>query len=302
MQRKNLIPSAWVWIDRVNPPREDIEAIFEKYGFHELDRDAILEEHQYARIDAYDDYIFLVLHFPKYNPDTERYIQNELNIFVGPDYIMTFRYYPSATMRRVFAEYENRQGTEDEDKNDPAFVLYDIIEAYLTKTMRMVERFSKDLKLLEKELFSSRTHETIRALMVKKRNIITLKHMMKPQISVLRQTENIMKGRFSEEVEYYFENLEDKLDKIFSEIQIIEENVESMEDTMKSIFDLDTNVTIKYLTIFSAFMLPLTLVTSFFGMNVESGHFDNWIIAGTIIVTTIFFTILMYFFFFKKGK
>lgn len=215
---------------------------------------------------------------------------------------MTFRYYPSATMRRVFAEYENRQGTEDEDKNDPAFVLYDIIEAYLTKTMRMVERFSKDLKLLEKELFSSRTHETIRALMVKKRNIITLKHMMKPQISVLRQTENIMKGRFSEEVEYYFENLEDKLDKIFSEIQIIEENVESMEDTMKSIFDLDTNVTIKYLTIFSAFMLPLTLVTSFFGMNVESGHFDNWIIAGTIIVTTIFFTILMYFFFFKKGK
>lgn len=71
-------------------------------------------------------------------------------------------------------------------------------------------------------------------------------------------------------MENYFENLEDKLDKIFSEIQIIEENIESMEDTLKSIFDLDTNTTIKYLTIFSAFMLPLTLVTSFFGMNTET--------------------------------
>lgn len=109
MQKKNQKPSAGVWLDRVNPPREDIEAIFEEYGFHELDRDAILEEHQYARLDPYDDYLFLVLHFPKYNPETERYIQNELDIFVGPDYLLTFRYYPSATMRRVFAEYENRQ-------------------------------------------------------------------------------------------------------------------------------------------------------------------------------------------------
>lgn len=96
-------------------------------------------------------------------------------------------------MRKVFAEYENRQGTEEEERNDPAFILYDIIEAYLTKTMRMVERFSRDLKLLEKELFSSQSSSTIRALMVKKRNIITLKHMMKPQIPVLRQTENYMK-------------------------------------------------------------------------------------------------------------
>ena len=50
-------------------------------------------------------------------------------------------------------------------------------------------------------------------------------------------------------MENYFENLEDRLDKIFSEIQIIEENMDSMEDTMKSIFELDTNITIKYLTI-----------------------------------------------------
>lgn len=96
-------------------------------------------------------------------------------------------------MRKVFAEYENRQGTADEERNDPAFILYDIIEAYLTKTMRMLERFSRDLKALEKGIFSSQSSSTIRALMVKKRNIITLKHMMKPQIPVLRQTENYMK-------------------------------------------------------------------------------------------------------------
>ena len=269
MSEKNLTQQATLWQDFINPNKEQIEKIFEKYDFHELDREAIIEENQYARLDPYDDYLFLVLHFPKYNPVTERYIQNELNIFVGKDFLITMRYYQSSTMRRILADYQKRFGSENENLNNPAFLLYSIIENYLAKTMKMLERFSRDLKFLEKELFSSRTHDTIRTLMIKKRNIITLKHMMRPQIRVLRLTESYMKGRFSEEMENYFEDLEDKMDKIFSEIQIIEENIESMEDTLKSIFDLDTNITIKYLTIFSAFMLPLTLATSFFGMNIE---------------------------------
>lgn len=286
------------WLDRINPPLDEIDAVIAEHDFHELDRDAILEPNQYARIDTYDDYLFLVLHFPKYDPNTERYIQNELNIFVGKDYLISFRYYQSTTMRRLYEKYET--ALQNGEKESTALLLYNIIEAYLDKTMRMLERFSKDLKALERELFSSRGNETIRNIMTKKRNIITLKHMMKPQISVLRVIEVRMKERFSDEVELYFENLEDKLDKIFSEIQLLQENIDSMEDTLKSIFELETNTTIKYLTIFSAFMMPLTLVTSFFGMNVESGHFDNQWIIGSIIVVTALFLWLLYFFIKKK--
>jgi magnesium transporter len=79
-----------------------------QYNFHELDKEAILEENQYARIDTYDDYLFLVLHFPKYETTTERYIHNELNIFVGKDYLLSFRYYQSKTMKRVYEGYETR--------------------------------------------------------------------------------------------------------------------------------------------------------------------------------------------------
>ncbi len=101
---------------------------------------------------------------------------------------------------------------------------------------------------------------------------------------------------FWEEIETYFENLEDKLDKIYSETLIIQENIDSMEDTLKSIFELKTNSTIKYLTVFSAFMLPLTLVTSFFGMNTETWHFNNIIIVSSIIGLTLVMIVLTYFF------
>lgn len=286
--------NTWVWQDYINPALDDIDAIIEKYGFHELDKEAILEENQYARIDTYDEYLFLVLHFPKYEPSTERYINNELNIFISKDYLITFRYYQSTTMKRIYTKYETRM--QSGEHITPAFLLYEIIESFLDKTMKMLERFWKDLKILERELFNTRGTELIKSIMTRKRNIITLKHMMKPQIAVLKMIEIRMKERFSEEVELYFENLQDKLDKIFSEVQLQQENIDSIEDTLKSVFELETNTTITYLTVFSAFMLPLTLVTGFFGMNIESLPFNNtvmWITLGwlsliLLIVTYIF--------------
>lgn len=287
-----------LWQDYVNPPLDEIDAIVEKYQFHSLDRDAILEENQYARLDSYDDYIFLVLHFPKYDTVTERYIQNELNVFVARDYLISFRYYQSRTMRKVYEKYE--KSISEWKMESPAFLLYDIIDHYLDKTMAMLEKFGKDLKSLERDLFRVQGTDLIRKIMTRKRNIIMLKHMMKPQIAVLKMIEIRMKERFSDEVEFYFENLEDKLDKIFSEILLLQENIDSMEDTLKSIFELDTNTTIRYLTIFSAFMLPLTLATSFFGMNTETGHFDNQLITLSLAIITCIFLGLAYIFIRKK--
>jgi magnesium transporter len=287
-----------VWQDYINPSLDDIDAIMEKYGFHELDKEAILEENQYARIDTYDDYLFLVLHFPKYDPNTERYIHNELNIFVGKDYLITFRYYQSTTMKRIYSKYDARVRSWEHITS--AFLLYEIIESFLDKTMKMLERFGKDLKTLERDLWSARGTELIKSIMTRKRNIIALKHMMKPQIAVLKMIEIRMKERFSEEVELYFENLEDKLDKIFSEVQLLQENIDSMEDTLKSVFELQTNTTITYLTVFSAFILPLTLATWFFGMNIESLPFTDTTMWSTLWVLSFLLVIVTYVFIKKK--
>jgi magnesium transporter len=65
-------------------------------------------------------------------------------------------------------------------------------------------------------------------------------------------------------MEVYFEDLEDKLEQIINEISILQEYIESIEDAFKSMVDIKTNFVIKVLTVFSAFMLPLTLITSFY--------------------------------------
>jgi magnesium transporter len=65
-------------------------------------------------------------------------------------------------------------------------------------------------------------------------------------------------------MEVYFEDLEDKLEQIVNEINILQEYIDSIEDAFKSMVDIKTNFVIKVLTVFSAFMLPLTFITSFY--------------------------------------
>jgi hypothetical protein len=65
-------------------------------------------------------------------------------------------------------------------------------------------------------------------------------------------------------MEVYFEDLEDKLDQILSDMNMLQEYIDSVEDAFKTMLDIKTNSIIKLLTIFSAFMLPLTLITSFY--------------------------------------
>lgn len=160
----------------------------------------------------------------------------------------------------------------------------------LNKTFKTLERFSKDVRIIEKALFSEFNQggrDLIQEMMIKKRNAITLKHMIRPQIGVVKLLELRTNAMFEDSFEAYFENLDDKIQKIASEIDMLHENVESMEATMKILFDLETNSTIKYLTFFSAFMLPLTLITSFFGMNLEDVPFADWLVYSLLVGTIV---------------
>jgi magnesium transporter len=186
-------------------------------------------------------------------------------------------------------------GKHEKDMVNSAYMLYDLIDSMLDKTLKILNRFGRDLRNLEADIFRNVGEKTISEIMIRKRNMIALKHMISPQISVLKILELRMNGLFKDdEVEVYFENLEDKVEKIYSEIQLLQENIDSMEDTLKSIFDMQTNNTIKYLTFFSAFMLPLTLITSFFGMNIENVPFHDTLVYGSVVITAVVMGIIIY--------
>lgn len=235
-----------------------------------------MEPNQRARIDSYDSYMFLTLHFPTYNTVKKIYELNEFHIFLGKNFLITLRDFPGKHIDDIYDKYE-KKGDDDEYDIDASsgLILYELIQEMLEKMFRVTLNVRRDISALEKKVFEKSSAPLVRNILIKKRNIIVLKHMFQPQMSVLIGLENHMKRLFDDEIEAYFEDLEDKLQKIITDILVLEEQVESVEDAFKSMIDIQTNSIIKFLTIFSAFMLPLTLITSFYGMNLTLPFQDN---------------------------
>ena len=291
------------WIDGVNLPGKEIEEILDPFDFHELDIEAVLEPNQRPRIDRYDKYIFLTLHFPKYSHVKKSYTLNEFHIFLGKNFLITLRNFSGKHLEEIYNKYEKKGDVDEYDIDTSTWlILYELIQEMLEKMFRVSQKVKGDIGEIEKKVFQKAQAPLVRDILIKKRNIITLKHMFQPQMWVLIGLENHMKKLFDDEIEAYFEDLEDKLQRIITDISVLEEQIESVEDAFKSMIDIQTNSIIKFLTIFSAFMLPLTLITSFYGMNIALPYQDTPIIAYGAMWVSISLLAVAFLYFQRKRK
>lgn len=289
------------WIDIVDADNDKKIDLLKPYNFHELDIEAVLEENQFPRVNAYNDYIFVILHFPKYIKQTQNYVINEFNIFLTKNSLITFRDYRSSHINKIFEMYQNRI-IKKEEKINPWYLLYELVQVMLEKMFRVIYNLNKDLKLLEKKIFDYPNTDQAKIILIKKRNIVLLKHIFKPQVILLRQLEHEINKFFKWEYELYFEDLQDKIDFIINQLLILEERVENIEDAFKNIVDLRLNKLIAILTIFSAFMLPLTLITSFYWMNLSHLPYEDKPFIIYIILLILAIIMLFWIRYLKKRK
>ncbi|QFR39422.1 magnesium transporter CorA family protein [Candidatus Gracilibacteria bacterium 28_42_T64] len=292
------------WIDGVGLSDKDIVKTLEKYKIHELDLEACLEGNQRARVDKYDDYTFVVYHYPKYNRATKVYELNEFNMFLSKDFLITFREFPFSRINKVFENYGEKKvsGESKKLKISTGYILYEITQAMLEKMFNMIKNIKLDIKNLEKKVFEKGNSSLVKEIMIKKRNIVVLKHMFKPQVALLKQLEHIVNELYAGEMEVYFEDLEDKLDQILSDIDILAEYIDSVEDAFKAMIDIKTNFVLKVLAIFSAFLLPLTLITSFYGMNIELPTWTTPDFVYILLLGSVAIMFMVYLFLKKTGK
>ena len=172
----------------------------------------------------------------------------------------------------------------------------------LEKMFGVLKKSHIDVKHLENSVFDKADSLLVRDIMLKKRNIAVLKNMFTPQVTVLQNIEHTINKLYDGEMEVYFEDLEDKLDQIINDIKILWEQIDNVEDAFKSIIDIRTNNTVKLLTFFSAFLLPLTLITSFYGMNITLPYQDSPLFIYGLIMSSVFAMFILYAILKKSGK
>src|SRR5207302_7940613 len=122
-----------------------------------------------------------------------------------------------------------------------------------------------------------------------KQEIISYRKIVKPQRPALRLLERHIERFLPENLELYFDDLVDASERIWDQLDNFKEVVEALEDTNESVIQHRQNDVLRILTVFSVVLLPLTLITGFFGMNVHfPGYGTAWafwtIFVGMVVV------------------
>jgi len=289
-----LSASGLTWIHLDSPDVEAAAALAERFGWHPLDVEDVLSKRQRPKVDDYADegYLFAVLHFPAYDPAIQRLNAVELDAFVGPDYLVTL---PSVNLKpvsRLFARCE-----EDEVFREQLFskgsgrLLYEVLDDLFDYCFPILDKIGHKLDSLEDDVFEGRSDEVVRDISNVKQEIISYRKIIKPERSTLRLLERHVERFLPEELELYFDDIVDAAERIWDLLDNYKEVVEALEDTNEAVISHHQNDILRILTVFSVVLLPLTLITGFFGMNVNFPGFATvwlfWTIFGFMAAALI---------------
>ena len=280
------------WRHFNNPSEEDFEFLKDRFHFHPLDIEDCKSVNQRPKIDIYDDYYFLILHFPNFDGQNKFVKIKEVKLFWGKDYIISIEKNPWG-VSQLFNEYEEKvQNNEEVNIESSDKLLYRILEKLITESVYLLRKVGLDVELINRELLQEKQVKIIERISITRKNLILINTIFKPQLRLFQLFENGKIRGFTEDVEY----MEDYWGNILDE-----ELIEGLSQTFDSMQTNKTNETMKILTIISSIILPLTFITGLYGMNVELPfQGEKWAFYGLIglmvVVAAVFFCI------FKRRK
>lgn len=257
------------WHHLLNPTDKDLQYLEETFHFHELDiEDCRSVLNQRPKIDTYDDYYFLILHFPYFNKTNTFIKTREEKMFWGKDYVITMGR-PGWVVSEKFEDTKKRiEEKEDLEIVTSDSLLYFILEYLVKLSYGIVRRVGDHVDTVGRYLFDVNSIKTIESISITQKNIIQLNTIFKPELPLMKKFESGQIEGFSENMEDYWGNILDLFNKMWDLIEDYSELIVGWSRTFDSLQVNRSNEIMKILTLVSAITLPLNLIVGFYGMNV----------------------------------
>lgn len=289
----------FVWLDIRYPSDEHIQYLQNRFHFHQLHLEDVRSHLQRPKIDDAADqhYIFLVLHFPFYNEIHRVSMISEIEVFVGRDYLVMTHDGKLRALHRIVRTAEEKETERDRLMGrGSGYLLYRIVEALINSCYPMIYRIYQKLDKLDADMFRTNTQHTVQELSFMRRDIISLRRIIKPNIAVLHELAKSDHDYLRLDEDAYFGDLVDGLTKIWDMLEEQKELIEGLDSTLFSLTSFRLNQEMKTFTIISVIFLPMTLIASILGMNIGlPGQESPFAFAASIILMIVVAVAMMLF-------
>ncbi len=292
------------WIDIKNPDKKDIAYLKENFSFHSLTLEEVISPTLRPRVEHFDNYLYLVIHFPLYNLRKQTTESREIDFLITRDTLITIRYAEFPSFKEFWEKYQiDDMAKERSFGESPAYLLYSILENLYTFSLRQIDHITKKINHLEDAMFEEMGSEKmVEKISLARRDIFDFRRAIEPQTTIFDELK--IKGIefFGKEMEPYFVNMVSTYMRVWNLLENHKETIESLRETNDSLVSNRTSRIMKILTVFTVIIFPLTLLANVLGRGATSLPLANYEYGFWIIFAIMFIATLGVLIFFKWKK
>lgn len=292
-----------MWIDIQDPNDEDIDFLLEIMQFHPLTVEDCLILQQHAKVAFFDEYIFLTIHSMTSAINNFEISQTsyELDLYLGKNYLITIHEEPIKMLQDLFINEKDKPLNSNLSKGVD-FTLYILLDKFIDGYFPVIENYNKLFEILDDRIFKEADPILMSKILKAKKSILSIRKILGPLRTVVSQLMHTNSTFIKVKTLVYYRD-------VYDHVMLLYDMVENYRDMLNTVMEAHLantsnrlNEIMKTLTLVATIMMPLTLVTSFYGMNVKAPEFE-WGRTGYFFVWIVLIvSLLLMLLYFKRRK
>lgn len=254
----------WCWVDFNEPTEEEMKHLGETFHFHPLAIEDCIQRLQRPKLDYYEDHTFYVTHIVR--EQENEIVKDELDFFVGENFIVTFHLMPTMEVRQVWERVRSLSNFEKWDTN---YVFYQILDKIVDNYFPLIYKIEDQLDNIEDNTGKKSMNELMNELFEIRHQLLNLRHSVNPMRDLLYRMLNSHHLSGIRNRREYFSDIYDHLLKLSEMVMSNREVTADIRDSYLSLNSHQTNNVMKVLTIITSIFAPLTFIAGIYGMNFE---------------------------------
>jgi magnesium transporter len=290
-------PEAHLWVDLAGPDEAARRIVRDIFKFHPLAIEDCFGAREHPKAEAFDGYVYVITHGLAEGSTAERHDTVELDAFVGKRYLVTYHAKPSRSIAAV-EELVRRGG--DLLRRGPTNVLHAVLDEQSHRIEPVLDSIDERLAGLEERVITRPRSQDLVLLMALRRNILHLRRWLTKQRDVVMRLARNEFNLGTPQEALPFRDVYDSLQRFTDLLENYRELSTSVQEAYLTVTSNRLNETMKYLTIFTAVLMPLTVITGIYGMNFEHMPELHWKGGYPLVIALMLVTMVAVLGFFKR--